>query len=54
MHLSDYDLQEFQALWKKETGQDISLATAREYASDIIGLVEIVARARAGKEQAQA
>ena len=43
-HLTDDDLKEFQVLWKQEARQDIPLATAREYASDILGLVAIVAR----------
>lgn len=40
--LSDDSIREFQRLWKQETGQDISLETAREYAKEILGLVELV------------
>ena len=54
MPISDHDAQEFQALWKQETGQDISLATAREYAADVLGLVEIVARCGADRQSDQA
>lgn len=53
-HLFDDDLKEFQTLWKQETGQKISLATAREYATDILGLVEIVASPRAERQPDQA
>jgi len=42
--LTDDDLREFQVLWKKETGKDIDLPTAREYAGNIIGLVALVCR----------
>ena len=52
--LSNDDLKEFQSLWKKETGQDISLGTAGEYAADVIGLVEIVARSRENWQSNQA
>ena len=43
MKLTDTDIGQFRMLWKHETGQDISLEAAGEYAEDILGLVAIVA-----------
>jgi hypothetical protein len=43
MQLTDTDIGQFRALWRKETGQDISPETAREYAEDILGIVAIIA-----------
>jgi len=43
-------LDQFRAMWKRETGQEIGVETAREYAQSIVGLVDSVAewkRARA-------
>lgn len=42
MKLTDFDVQEFMALWKIHTGRDIDAATARQYAENSIGVVEAV------------
>ena len=42
MHLSEQDIIEFQKLWKLETGEDITPEQAREYAMDVIDLVDFV------------
>lgn len=42
MKLTDLDVQEFIALWKKNTGEDLDAAQAREYAENAIGIVEVV------------
>ena len=42
MKLTDFDVQEFQALWKIHTGRDIDAATARQYAENSISVVEAV------------
>ena len=43
MLLSADDIAECKALFKKETGKDITDAKAAEYAEDVIGLVRLVA-----------
>lgn len=42
MQLTHADITEFKALWRQETGKDISDEEAEQYAQDIIGLVRIV------------
>lgn len=42
MKLSEADSRDFQLLWKQETGQDISSETARVYAENLLGLVQLV------------
>lgn len=42
MQLTDTDIGQFRELWRKETGENISDETAREYAGDILGLVALV------------
>lgn len=42
VQLTDQDIKEFQVLWKKETGQDITPQVAAEYAGDLLGLVQLV------------
>ncbi len=42
MKLTDTDIGQFRELWRKETGQDISEESAREYAEDVLSLVAIV------------
>ena len=42
MQLTDTDIGTFRELWRKETGQNISDETAREYAEDVLGLVTVV------------
>lgn len=37
-------LDQFRAIWKQETGQEISEETAREYARSIVELVDSVAQ----------
>ena len=51
MKFTDSDIGEFQALWKKEVGIEISLSQAREYAENIVGLVEIVIGTSSHEEQ---
>jgi hypothetical protein len=40
--LTDESIAEFQALFKAETGKNITPEQAREYAERLIGLVDIV------------
>jgi hypothetical protein len=42
MKLSDADITEFQAIYKKETGQDITKEQAAEYALHLIELLALV------------
>ena len=41
MKLTDTDIGQFRELWHQETGQDISLETARAYAEDVLCLVSL-------------
>lgn len=40
--LTDKDVSEFRAIYRKETGRDITMEEAREYASNLIRLVAMV------------
>lgn len=51
MNLTDADIGEFQVLWKEETGEDISVETARQYATSILGLVSIVVQRNHPREE---
>jgi hypothetical protein len=42
MQFSDAEIREFQLLWKKETGKDISAEEARGHAENVVGLVALV------------
>jgi hypothetical protein len=42
IELSDADLREFQVLFKKETGKDISPKEAREYAINLLHFVALI------------
>ncbi len=42
MNLNDDQLRQFKTMWKNETGEEIDSDTAREYALNIITLVESV------------
>ena len=46
MKFSEQQIQQFISLYKRETGQDISPETAREYAKELVGLVESVIKWR--------
>jgi hypothetical protein len=45
IELTENDVREFQALFRRKTGKQISEEQARAYASSLIRLVSIVARA---------
>ena len=44
-------IKEFQAIWKRETGQEIDTDTALEYAQNVVGLVESVVDWRSANSQ---
>lgn len=39
-------IKKFQAIWKAQTGQDIDLETAQDFATSMVGLVESVVEGR--------
>ena len=43
IELTDQDVAEFQLLYQRQTGQEISLAQARRYAQSLVDLVAWVA-----------
>lgn len=42
MKLTDSDIGQFRDLWRKEMGKTINVEQAREYAENLLGLVQIV------------
>lgn len=44
IQLTQKDLDEFKAIWKKEYDKDLTDEEASEYAHNLIGLLEIVYR----------
>jgi len=42
MKLSEKKIAEFKALWKQETGKDITDKEAEEYATDLLELMKLV------------
>ncbi len=51
MQLTDDDIQEFTALWKKEFGEEISEEEARHQASQLIQLYSLLVRPLTGVEE---
>jgi hypothetical protein len=50
IELTPKDVREFQTLFRRETGKEITEEQARVYASSLIRLVALVTRRRAGPE----
>ena len=44
MHLTNEDLTEFQAIWKREFGEDLPLNEARQRAFELLELYAVLAR----------
>ncbi|MDP6575775.1 MAG: hypothetical protein QF755_04790 [Candidatus Peribacteraceae bacterium] len=51
MKLTDSDIGQFRDLWKKETGKTITMEQAREYAENLLGLVQIVVEPQLHKRE---